>query len=138
MLQAQEHAIRQIQQAAFDQLKLVSASNEYPKLLMELICQSLVKLMEDSVQVVCRAADDNLVLAAIPQAQEFFKNKYNRTVQITIDQKNRLHQDSSGGVVLSAQTGKILCLNTLEQRLQLAYEQRLPEIRALLFGSNYL
>lgn len=42
--------------------------------------------------------------------------------------------NSSGGVVLSALQGKILCNNTFEQRLALASEGLLPEIRGILFG----
>lgn len=39
-------------------------------------------------------------------------------------------------MVLSAQEGRILCSNTLDQRLHLAYEQLLPEIRKTLFGKS--
>jgi ATP synthase (E/31 kDa) subunit len=40
---------------------------------------------------------------------------------------------SAGGIVLSAMKGKIICSNTLEQRLRFAYEQQLPKIREMLF-----
>jgi vacuolar-type H+-ATPase subunit E/Vma4 len=40
---------------------------------------------------------------------------------------------SAGGIVLAAKEGKILCNNTLEQRLSLASEGLLPEIRGILF-----
>ena len=46
-----------------------------------------------------------------------------------------LFLSSSGGIVLSAREGRIVCNNTLEQRLALASEGLLPEIRAILFGS---
>jgi len=39
-----------------------------------------------------------------------------------------------GGVVLIAKGGKILCDNTLDTRLNLAYEALAPEIRGTLFG----
>lgn len=50
--------------------------------------------------------------------------------------RSPLTRHSSGGVVLSAQEGRIVCSNTLDQRLQLAYEQLLPEIRKTLFGKS--
>jgi V-type H+-transporting ATPase subunit E len=38
--------------------------------------------------------------------------------------------------VLSAHEGRILCNNTLDERLALAFEQRLPEVRIALFGRS--
>ena len=43
---------------------------------------------------------------------------------------------SSGGVLLSARGGKILCNQTLDARLALAYKQQLPQLREALFGVN--
>ena len=41
---------------------------------------------------------------------------------------------STGGVVLTNRDGTIVCSNTLDDRLKIAYAQNLPEIRAALFG----
>ena len=35
--------------------------------------------------------------------------------------------------MLTSEDGKIVCLNTIENRLLLAYEELLPQVRALLF-----
>ncbi len=43
---------------------------------------------------------------------------------------------SSGGVVILAFEGRIICDNTLDQRLALAFEQRLPDVRKTLFGAS--
>jgi V-type H+-transporting ATPase subunit E len=43
---------------------------------------------------------------------------------------------SAGGVELFAQRTKIKVCNTLEARLAMIAEQKLPEIRNSLFGSN--
>jgi vacuolar-type H+-ATPase subunit E/Vma4 len=40
---------------------------------------------------------------------------------------------SAGGVLLSAQDEKIVCDNTLDQRLSLAFDSLLPEIRRTIF-----
>ena len=40
---------------------------------------------------------------------------------------------SAGGVVLTSADGKIVCSNTLDDRLAIAYEASLPEIRKRLF-----
>ena len=41
---------------------------------------------------------------------------------------------SCGGVVVTSGDGKIVCSNTLDERLQIAYTQNLPMIRGTFFG----
>ena len=41
---------------------------------------------------------------------------------------------SAGGVTLSNAAGSIVCANTLDDRLKIAYTQNLPKIRETLFG----
>lgn len=41
---------------------------------------------------------------------------------------------SAGGVLARTPDGRISCSNTLDARLAIAYAQKLPEIRAALFG----
>ena len=38
-----------------------------------------------------------------------------------------------GGIQLRAQKERIVCNNTLDERLELCYQEALPEIRGLLF-----
>ena len=38
-----------------------------------------------------------------------------------------------GGIVLHTRKGRIVCSNTIDERLQLVYSEAIPEIRALLF-----
>ena len=38
-----------------------------------------------------------------------------------------------GGILLHARKGRIVCSNTLDERLQLVYHQAIPEIREGLF-----
>lgn len=42
---------------------------------------------------------------------------------------------STGGVVASSVSGLIVCSNTLDERLRIAYGQTLPEVRTALFGA---
>lgn len=39
-------------------------------------------------------------------------------------------------MILRAHKGKIVCSNTIEERLQLCFQQAIPEIRDLLFPSK--
>ena len=41
---------------------------------------------------------------------------------------------SAGGVTLTNASGSIVCANTLDDRLKIAYSQNLPKIRESLFG----
>lgn len=42
---------------------------------------------------------------------------------------------SCGGVVVTSADGKIVCSNTLDDRLRITYASNLPDVRALLFGA---
>jgi V-type H+-transporting ATPase subunit E len=139
VLQARESAIRQVQEEAYEQLRATGkAGDAYRKLLKDLVIQGLLKLNEAEVSILCRKADVAEVKAVISEATSFYQQKKNRQVVAVVDTEHFLSPESFGGVVLSAHKGKIMCINTLEQRLQLAYEQRLPEVRAHLFGSRFL
>lgn len=41
---------------------------------------------------------------------------------------------STGGVVVTSANGKIVCSNTLDDRLRITYAQLLSVIRSVLFG----
>ena len=43
---------------------------------------------------------------------------------------------SAGGVVVTNKEGTIVCSQKLDDRLEIAYSQNLPQIRAALFGSE--
>lgn len=63
--------------------------------------------------------------------------------KVKIDEKNFLPEYSEeagvesclGGVLLHARKGKIVCSNTLDDRMQLCYQQAIPDIRRTLFPS---
>ena len=67
-------------------------------------------------------------------------------LKLTIDTKNYLpeynadaddkSQSCSGGVRMHARKGRIVCSNTIDERLQLCFEEAIPEIRKLMFP-NY-
>jgi vacuolar-type H+-ATPase subunit E/Vma4 len=46
------------------------------------------------------------------------------------------HEHSAGGVVVTSADGRILCSNTLDHRIHIAYEANLPAIRSALFGNE--
>ncbi len=46
-----------------------------------------------------------------------------------------LPSDSAGGVKLTADRGRIICDNTLDARLDIAFDELIPRIRKGLFDS---
>jgi len=103
----------------------------------------MIKIDEGAVAVRCRQEDKSLVEAVLQQAERDYTTSKKKRCKLTLDTKNFLapgttssasQETCAGGVVLSAQDGRILVNNTLDMRLKYAFEVALPEIRERLFG----
>jgi len=126
---------------------LTKDAGAYKKLLHALIVQGLIKLQEQKVQIVCRAQDVPLVKEVLPLAVQEYSAKSGKSVDAQINQSDPLPPGPetssseegdfcSGGVVLSTIDGRIICANTLDARLSMVFDQKLPEIRTILFGES--
>jgi len=80
--------------------------------------------------------DVELANNAIQVASQNYKESTKRDINVELDKENNLPDDSAGGVILTSHFGRIRINNTLEERLTLAQEELLPEIRILLFGPS--
>jgi vacuolar-type H+-ATPase subunit E/Vma4 len=113
--------------------------------------------MEGQVIVQCRLSDQALVEEVLEEAGDMYrdlmlsqvkklkgKTKENFPLVTTLDKKNWLpeynpEEESTktgscvGGVRLHARKGRIVCSNTLDDRLELCYQEAIPQIRVLLF-----
>ncbi|CAE5966551.1 unnamed protein product [Arabidopsis lyrata] len=148
-LQAQDDVVTAMKaSAAKDLLRVSNDKNNYKKLLKSLIIESLLRLKEPSVLLRCREMDKKVVESVIEDAKRLYAEKAKvGSPKITIDDKvflppppNPKLPDShdphcSGGVVLASQDGKIVCENTLDARLDVAFRQKLPQIRTRLVGA---
>ena len=71
-----------------------------------------------------------------------YKNK-EVVCKVTFDQTKYLpefdetegSESCLGGVFMHAKKGRIVCSNTLDERLQLCYAEGIPDIRRILFPS---
>jgi len=144
-LKSREDAVNRILHDAFKQLSTISQSPTYKDLLVVLIIQAAIKLNEPSALVLCRQIDVQLVQEAIPKAINQYTKLTNRQIKLDIDTKNFLPPprvegsdapSCAGGILLATNEGKIICSNTLEQRLGTAHEQLLPTCRTMLFGRS--
>jgi len=107
----------------------------------KLIVQGLLMLLEDEVNVQCRASDKKVVEAIIATASKQYsdfiqkESGASKGVKITIDSRV-LSDKCMGGVTLSCQEGNITVDNTMDSRLDLVMEQDKPTIRSTLFGGR--
>ncbi|GMH51031.1 hypothetical protein TL16_g00929, partial [Triparma laevis f. inornata] len=133
--------LAQLLTSATQRCSMVSSDANYSSLLKALIVQCLIKIEEYSVTIYVRAEDVDKAQAVLPQAiQEFvgiMKTKANvdlkPDVTLNSDSSKHLAAETSGGVIATADTGRIVCDNTMKARLDLVYEELLPSIRAILF-----
>jgi len=115
----------------------------------KLMVQGLLMLLEDDVQVRCRACDDSLVEGCLAEAAEEYakvvktESGATKAVKLTLDKSVKLppapghdgHGASClGGVTLVCHNGQITIDNTIDARLGLVMEQAKPTLRRLLFN----
>ncbi|RZB38907.1 V-type proton ATPase subunit E [Asbolus verrucosus] len=111
-------------------------SARYSQLLESLILQSLYQLFENNIVVRVRSQDRNLIQPILPVVATKYRDATGKDVHLKIDDESHLPSETTGGVELYAQKGKIKINNTLEARLDLIAQQLVPEIRTALFGRN--
>merc|ERR1712129_564017 len=113
----------------------------------KLIVQGLLMLLEDEVQVRCRASDDGLVQSCLSEAADAYAKAVqsasgvSKTVKLSLDKSVKLPAAPGaqpgasclGGVVLACQEGAITVDDTIDSRMGLVLEQAKPMIRQLLF-----
>lgn len=141
-MQAKQEAIEKVKEEARQVLeKKLQDQNTYKDFLKKMIMQGLISLMEKEVNVRCRPQDTTLVESILDDAsREFTEHLKSETgfeflVKVKLDTHTQLKESQSklGGVVLTAQYGTILCLNTVDARLDLAFQDSLPDLRRVLF-----
>lgn len=140
-MQHRDAMLQELRESTSHRLAAVSNTAQYTTLLKQLIVQGLLRVQEQTVSIRCRQTDLAKVKQVLPEAvAEYTKLQrdagYNVNPNVTVDEtgENFLNEKRcSGGVVITALAGKIICDNTLDARLEIAYMQQLPVIRQRLF-----
>lgn len=141
-MQAKQEAIEKVKDEARKTLeKRLQDQNTYKEFLKKMIIQGLIRLMEKDVAVRCRPQDTTLVESILEDAGRDFsehikkETNFDFQVKLRLDTHQQLKDSQSqlGGIVLTAQQGTILCLNTIDARLDLAFQDSLPDLRRVLF-----
>jgi V-type H+-transporting ATPase subunit E len=139
ILKAQTEAIHEALNQSIVELCEFSSGPEYAGLLRDLIAEGLDRLKEPRVRLMVRKSDlatGQRVLADAVRIAE--RLNPGLAIKAKFDESRFLAQAPScaGGVVLIAQKGKIRVSNVLNDRLRLAYEGMLPQVRALIAASK--
>jgi len=147
VLKVRDEVVQQILAEALDRLaEWTRNAAQYEALVTQLLTQGLCKIGESDVTVVCRKEDIALIQKVLPDAlTEARTRTENPKLQATLTDKFNLSPARTatnktdaccGGALLSARGGKILCNQTLDARLTIAFKKQLPAIREALFGVN--
>lgn len=133
VLKARDALLQQTYTQAVEQLSNIS-DDQYGDILKNLIFQGLVILSDTDVVVRCKEVDADAVDEMIPGITEEYVAMKNCPLSLVLDRDTYLQDSCAGGVVLLSQGGTIVVENTFESRLEIAYQQNLPNIRKVMFG----
>lgn len=137
ILQAQQQHIQGLLSEARKRLGTASYdTNNYSRIIRDLVIQALFQIMEPQVTVRCREADLSMVEKMLPEAVAEYTKAINKPCNVSVAKDNFLPANGCGGVELSAFHNRIRVSNTLESRLEMIAAQMAPEIRTELFGTN--
>lgn len=140
-----------IKQQVIKRLSSIETNPKYGDFLTNLIVQGLLSIQEERIQVRCRKVDEKIVQDILGTARDLFikavadSTGFTPTLEpLTIDTNNYLPNGYTegaveyclGGVEVVARNGKIVCRNTLDARLELAFKAMLPHIRAFCYGEK--
>lgn len=137
VLKCKETHIKGVLDETRQQLGTITQKGDQYRVLVEkLLLQGLLQLIEDSVIVRCRQADQGLLNSIKDGVLQQYKQKTGKPCNLILDTKNFLQDRTGGGVELYVRNGRIMVANTLEKRLEHVSAQMMPQIRGQLFGLN--
>lgn len=105
----------------------------------------MIKLLEDNLELKVREDEVRLVEGMLRECEEQYtsimleKTKRDYATTLTVMQDSFLTMENGGrcgGVILYAHNRRIVCSNTLEDRLNQIFEMKLPAIRQGLFPNK--
>lgn len=134
--------------------RLSNDEGMYSELLKNLLVQGLIKLIEAKVTLRCRQSDVSVLSGVIDSAVAEYKEAMLSQVKalegkddipcvVTIDDSRFLPEFNAedptnsclGGFVMYARKNRIVCSQTLDDRLAMTFQVSIPEMRATLFPS---
>jgi V-type H+-transporting ATPase subunit E len=141
--------VEKVKESARDKLATASSNPKYGELLRALIVQGLIRLKEVEVTIRVRQEDEALVQSILKAAEADYKRVMKRDTTLDVDVHLKIDTSEylppgpkkgvagfscAGGVVLVCSKGRIVLDNTLDRRLDLAFQELKPTIRKSIFG----
>ena len=134
--------------------RLTNNRDDYANLLKNLLVQGLIKLIEAKVTLRCRQSDVDVLSSIVDEAVQEYKTSMLEQVAalegkddipcvVTVDDAHFLPEFNAqdptnsclGGFVMYARKNRIVCSQTLDDRLAMTFQQSIPAMRASLFPS---
>jgi V-type H+-transporting ATPase subunit E len=120
--------------------KLISERTDnrerYLETVKQLIFQSMIKLLEPSLKILCREEDESDIQGFLADLSNEYheymlekteRDEYECTLEVFSGEYLTDDKDMGcGGVILYTENQRIVCPNTLYNRLNLAFEEMLP------------
>ena len=146
-MEERNQCLMELKQDMIEKLKAQMSGDrdKYLKTLKDLIMQGMIKLAEPALQIKCREEDVGDIQGMITDLQtdyaNFMQEQTGReyATELTVLEDNFLTDEKDkgcGGVILYSTDSRVVCPNTIIQRLELVYEEMLPQIRRELFPSK--
>lgn len=139
-LKKRDEEMQKVLADAASKLPTLTQGGAYPALLQSLILEALKTLEETKVTVKGVTGQGALVQKQLAAASAKYKEwatkekgaDFAAQIDVTFDAEPL--SAGIGGIEVCGFNGQISLLNTLQSRLMLAYETRLPQLRAALFA----
>jgi len=141
--------VEDLKQQVTGELAKLSKHPKYPDLIKFLLAEGFMAVMEEYVTIQCRKEDEAIVKAQLAGAIELFQQQIRDATGKTVAVNTQIDSDylpsgpgsgkgesCCGGVVLHANGRKLICRNTLDSRLELAFHDLSPQVRGGLFGER--
>lgn len=117
----------------------IKDQKKYRQLVKSLVLQGAVRLLEPEIWVMCRQEDRELVEGLLGEVaaeyREFTKANVGKEMSTTFSvvTEKWMEESDIGGVILYCNKYRTVFNNSLRSRLDLAFENSIPDIRRLLF-----
>lgn len=122
--------------------KVTADKGKYKTFLKEAMIQAFLLIWDEAeVEVTCRKEDAGVVKSLMKPALEEVKSRAKRECKEELKMVATFGDkplNCSGGVMVTARGGKVVCDNTLDARLNIVMRTELPMVRRRLFGKGRL
>lgn len=142
LLKSREKKQEELETMFKEELKKATCGGDYKSFLKNSMIQAFIKIWdEDKVVVSCRKEDQATVKGLMKDALSEVKDRAMKETGQSLSMKAEFNDkpvDCTGGVIVTARGGRIICDNTLDARMKICVRLNQPMIREKLFHAVQL